>query len=329
MKLNKDIIGMLHIPVNTILSAPREWRTQLGLPEICPKTDLPILAEFAKWNESTPFVSHQVAKEALVRIQGLSFYGFLRDRMFSEARIYSENGIRTFMLENVGAPYFIKPDSTLSAIFAVMLALSGELRATFDTEYAIGIQILAYSDPLAMSAACYSGLDFMRSESALFVGERPEGRNQNAGNLAKLYAQRDVQSATSGGQRPPRVYVDLQKKHTVFSPELRSIDVWLENIIFQKLEGIVITGTGTGVPVAERDLARARNAVDDCLSKPYFPREMGLPLIAGSGVDVSNCDMYKEYVDAVITGSTLKKNGYWECEVDSDRVARFMEAWRK
>ena len=34
MKLNKDIIGMLHVPVNTILAAPQEWRNQLKLPAI-------------------------------------------------------------------------------------------------------------------------------------------------------------------------------------------------------------------------------------------------------------------------------------------------------
>ena len=130
-------------------------------------------------------------------------------------------------------------------------------------------------------------------------------------------------------KKVPRVYVDLQKKHTVFSEGLRSLDVWLENIVFQKLEGVVITGTGTGVPVVESDLAKARAAIDLCFKNPYFPRKLGLPLIAGSGVDEKNCGLYRKYVDAVIAGSTFKQYGYWECRVDPRRVSRLLEAWNK
>ena len=248
--------------------------------------------------------------------------------MLHEAEIYTQNSILTFSLENVGAPYILNPAPMQSAIFAIMLSLACDLRHHYPKTQ-IGLQILSYSDPLAMSAACYAGLDFIRSEGSLFAGERPEGRNANAGTLAKLYAQRDAQCALRKHKHVPRVYTDLQKKHTVFSESLRSLDIWLDNIIFQKLEGVVITGTATGVPVEEGDLAKARAAIDNCKKKPYFPKKLELPLIAGSGVDEKNCGFYKKYVDAVIAGSTLKQHGYWECEVEPQRVAKFMEAWNK
>ena len=328
MKLNKDIIGMLHVPVNTILAAPQEWRSQLKLPAVKGQKDRQVIAEFAGWGPNSPFEGATQTDAAISKIHGLSFYRYLHDRMLEEAEIYAKSGISMFLMENIGAPYFLNPAPMQSAIFAIMLSLARDLRQNYPNTQ-IGLQILSYSDPLAMSVACCAGLDFIRSEGSLFAGERPEGRNLNAGTLAKLYAQRDEQVSLMKTKKVPRVYVDLQKKHTVFSEGLRSLDVWLENIVFQKLEGVVITGTGTGVPVVESDLAKARAAIDLCFKNPYFPRKLGLPLIAGSGVDEKNCGLYRKYVDAVIAGSTFKQYGYWECRVDPKRVSRFMEAWNK
>ena len=326
MKLEKDIIGMLHVPVNTILAAPAEWRVQLGLPE-ANGHDRHILDGFAKWAIQPTLMTHESLLEAQDAVRQLSFHGYLRDRMFSEASVYARNGVDVFMLENIGAPYFLLPEPIQGGIAAVMMALSTELRREYPaSERRIGLQILSYSDPLAMSVACFAGLDFMRSEGALFEGERPEGRNSNTGTLAKLYLRR---AELAGDGATPRVYVDLQKKHTVFSDGLRDLKVWLDNVVFQKLEGVIITGTGTGVSVLEADLANARKAMDASKASPFFPKDMDLPLIAGSGVNAENAAMYRKYVDAVIAGSIFKHHGYWECGVDEASVAKFMEAWKK
>lgn len=326
MKLDKDIIGMLHIPVNTVLAAPKEWRGLLGLPSAY-DNDRNILAGFAEWAARATKLERERVLAAAEAVEKLSFYGYLRDRMFSEADVYARNGVDVFMLENIGAPYFLLPEPIQGGIAAVMMALSAELRREYPaSDRRIGLQILAYSDPLAMSVACFAGLDFMRSEGALFEGERPEGRNANTGTLAKLYIQR---ADLAGDGVTPRVYVDLQKKHTVFSDGLRDLGIWLDNVVFQKLEGVIITGTGTGVPVVEADLANARKSLDASKSKPFFPKDLDLPLIAGSGVNVENAAMYKKYVDAVIAGSIFKHHGYWECGVDEENVAKFMEVWKQ
>ncbi len=326
MKQKKEVIGMLHIPINTILAAPSEWREQLTLPN-ANANDRNIIDGFSEWGGQPTKLKRKSVLKAAELVHHLSFYGYLHDRMFTEASIYTEYGVDVFMLENVGAPYFLLPTAVQGGIAAVMMTLASELREKYpDSEKKIGLQILAYSDPLAMSVACLTGLDFMRSEGALFEGERPEGRNANVGTLAKLYLQR-AELATDG--IGPRIYVDLQKKHTVFSEGLHDLGIWLDNVIFQKLEGVIITGTGTGVPVVEADLINARKALDSIKARPYFPKKLDLPLIAGSGVNVENAGMYKKYVDAVIAGSIFKQHGYWECGVDEEHVARFMEAWNR
>jgi len=125
------------------------------------------------------------------------------------------------------------------------------------------------------------------------------------------------------------VYVDLHKKHTVFADSLNSLDLWLENILFQKIEGVVITGKATGQPVEENDLRRTRDAIEK--AKAQSQAAVGMAwcplLVIGSGASVDNISVCKRYADAVIVGSSLKKNGYWECPVEEYRVQRFMEAW--
>lgn len=330
MSGKQEVIGMLHAPVNTILAAPDAWRRQMGVKSLTQR-DREILGRFACWTPETLHDSklQDEVEDALAGLKQTSFFDALCERMFEESKIYVENGIRTMMLENVGAPYFRLSSCAQPGVFAVMTLLARQLRREYGKDYRLGLQILAFSDPMAMSSACFNGLDFIRSESALYEGERPEGRNRNEGNLAQLYFQRDEETMRQGNEKAPLVYVDFQKKHTVFAEALQSLDVWIDNIIFQKVEGVIITGTGTGVPVTEADLEKVRSAIDAIKGQSFFPKDLELPLISGSGITAENAAMYKRYVDAAIVGSTLKQGGYWECRVDADRVARFMEAWNR
>ena len=116
----------------------------------------------------------------------------------------------------------------------------------------------------------------------------------------------------------PQVYVDIQKKHTVFMSELDSLKHWHDNIIFQKLEGIIVTGSATGCPVEEKDLQQAREALEK--AKATSMAALGVIWAPPSGVSVDNIAICKQYADSVIVGSSFKKNGYWECNIDEDRV---------
>ena len=326
MKLVRaSAIGMCHVPINTLLASSPSWRQALGLPSLC-AGDWEIIKELMPliWSDNRDATT-AIAMEKLKR---LSFYAFLCDRTLAEADIYVRHRFGALMLENVAAPYFVRGEQP-SVIYWVMLALAERLKAEYST-LQIGIHVLAYSDDWAMDIACRCGLNFIRCESALFEGVRPEGRTPNAGNLAKLYMKRNIlMGAQAKDGLGPEVYVDVQKKHTVFMHELDSLSMWLENILFQKLEGVIITGQATGCPVEETDLHQAREAIEkaggdslEVVGKAWAP-----PLIVGSGVSVDNIVMCMQYADAVIVGSSLKKNGYWENAVDENRVKRFAEAW--
>lgn len=323
-----EMIGMLHVPINTALAAPQPWRDALGVPSVS-AADRHLVQEIDDARESPGPTCPSACVEAHVRkARSLDIYGFLEDRMLSEAKFLTRAGCSTLMLENVAAPYFTRDEQPL-IIYLVMRALAEQLRAEH-AKLVVGVQILAYSDDLAMDIACRSGLDFIRCESALFEGVRPEGRTPNHGNLAKLYMMRNSLMTELGKDGPvPQVYVDIQKKHTVFMPALASLNVWLDNILFQKLEGIVITGKATGQPVDEDDLRRSREAVEKARAESLAAVGVAWSpqLLVGSGASIDNIAICKRYADAVIVGSSLKKNGYWENPLDEERVKRFMEAW--
>ena len=258
----------------------------------------------------------------------LSFAGFLEDRMLHEAELYSRYGANAVMLENIAAPYFVRGQQPI-IIFAVMSLMAKRLRTAYP-EGRFGVQILAFSDELAMDIAIRYGFEFVRSESALFAGLRPEGYTPNYGNLAKLYMTRSKMIAyLEIDGEGPLVFVDLQKKHTIFDNRLESLDTWLDNILFQKFEGVIITGHSTGCPVAEQDLIQTRRAIQKIADKTQklFGTSYAPPLIIGSGVSVNNIDICKRYADSVIVGSSLKRGGYWECELNEERLKKFAELW--
>ncbi len=324
------LVGMLHVPVNTILASPPAHCDALGLPAAAPR-DWELLE---KLDPLPPFPGLALSEDDMgagsQRVRALSFFPFIEDRMLAEAAVYVRHGFPALMLENVAGPYFVRGEQP-PVIFWVMQALAERLRVAYP-EARIGLQVLAFSDDWAMDIACRCGLDFIRCESVLFEGVRPEGRTPNRGNLAKLYIARQQFLARQGSKSAgPQVYADLQKKHTVFPAELEPLEPWLDNILFQKLEGVIVTGKATGSEVAEEDLRWTREAIDKV--KAYTAKTLGRawspPLLVGSGVTIENLPLCARYADGLIVGSSLKRGGYWECPLDEERVKSFAGVWNR
>ena len=332
-----EFIGMLHVPVNTICASPPSWRDSLALPAANEVDWLEFDAlekDFSDFLQNNSFTAWQVlansemSAELEERAKRFSFFSFLIDRMLTEAEMYFRHGADALMLENIAAPYFVRKHQQL-AIVAVISLLAKRLRETYP-EKRFGIQILAFSDDFVLGVALRHSFEFVRSESALFAGLRPEGPTPNHGNLAALYALRNRWIASQPEPKQgPQIFVDLQKKHTIFDNRLESLDTWLDNILFQKLEGVIITGHSAGCPVAEQDLIQTRRAIQKIADKTQklFGTSYAPPLIIGSGVSINNIDICKRYADSVIVGSSLKRGGYWECELDEERLKKFAELW--
>ena len=275
------------------------------------------------------FVLKKQAIAVLIdRITQLKFVDNLIQRALHEVAMYYRNGIKIIALENVGAPYFIGKDIPFEELL-ILLSIALKIRQKYP-EIRMGVQVLSCGELDALPIAMACGAFFVRSEASIFKGLRPEGETTNQGNLAKFYYLRNylwtkLAVESPENRRTPALWCDLQKKHTVFSDELLSMQTWLNNILFQKLEGLIITGNETGANVSENDLAMARNALSETRERLTSivgaTTNFDVPLITGSG---ANFELYKRFADYCIVGTAFKKNQYWENEVDEIAVQKLV-----
>lgn len=256
------------------------------------------------------------------QLKSLSFVKSLINRAIKETNIFVRNGISMISIENYGAPYFMGDQVPFEELLIVNI-VAKTLRAKFPN-VPMGMHVLTSDELESLPIAIAAKACFIRSESTIFSGFRPEGKTENKGTLAKLFYLRNFFQASFGVENPeerlyPKIWSDLQKKHTVFEAGLTDLSVWLNNLMFMKLEGIILTGQETGSDVAEKDLQKGREAVEKLKkqTKKYFGTSIQIPLITGSGM---NMNMYKKYADFIITGTQLKENKYWENKVSEENV---------
>ncbi len=287
--------------------------------------------ECLKESKSSIFVLKASETENIEEeLSRIPFIKELVDRALSEVEIYVRNGIEAVEIENTGAPYFIGNEVPLEEL-AVLHIVTKAIRKSFP-KLMLGVHVLAGDELESLPIAIASDAYFIRSETSVFSGFRPEGKMHNRGNLAKFYYLRNFLNTYRGIEDPkerryPQIWSDLQKKHTVFEEELRDLNIWLSNILFVKLEGVILSGESTGKNINEKDFILAREAIDKHkeATKEYFGEEIDIPLITGSGLEV---DTYKKYADFIITGTQLKENKYWENKVNEDRVKELVEKFR-
>ena len=315
---------MLHSPVNSILASSHGWKTRLQLPE----------PDSADWDLADQLDRLRAGDEAWLAkaaetVQNLSFWRFLEDRTLTEAALYAQAGFEAMMIENIAAPYFVR--AGIPAIIpAVLDRLAAAVRAVHPGN-SLGLQLLAGGDDQALMIAQRHGLSFIRTETALFAGVRPEGPVLNSGNLASLYAARSAWAARHGQTTFPLILADLRKKHTWFPDGLDKLPDWLGSILFMKLEALVLTGAETGSPVDSGDIDIALQALERMeaetsarLGAPWRPL-----LLLGSGVTAAAVAKIKPRINGVIIGSDLKTGGFWENPLDPERLARFCQAWEQ
>lgn len=264
-----------------------------------------------------------------IQIQSLPFVNALTERAIKEAEIYIQNGIPMIAIENFGAPYFLGSEVPFEELL-IFNIVAKAVRAKFP-DIPMGIHVLSSDELESLPIAIAAKACFIRSEATVFSGFRPEGKTNNKGTLAKIFYLRNFFQSFLGVENPeqrlfPKVWSDLQKKHTVFEQELADLSIWLNNLMFMKLEGIILTGYETGKDVTEKDLQMGREAIDKLQeqTKKYFGVSLQIPLVTGSGMDMQ---MYKRHADFIITGTQLKENKYWENEVSEENVKLLIKSF--
>jgi len=219
-----------------------------------------------------------------------------------ETMILTLGGVDAVMIENMHDRPYINRNAG-PEIVASMTAVAKEIRQSF--QIPLGMQILAGANKEALAVALAAGFDFIRAEGFIFGHLADEGwMNSDAGELLRYRKQI--------GAEHIQIFTDIKKKHsshTVTSDI--SIAETAKAAEFFLSDGVVVTGTATGQKAEVEEVKSVKNAVK-------------IPVIIGSGITSENIHEYWDFADAFIVGSSLKKEGNWENEVEKIRVERLM-----
>ena len=222
-----------------------------------------------------------------------------------EARLLAEAGFDALILENMhDAPYLkgeVGPE-----IIAAMTAITAQVAAAVDVP--LGVQVLAAANRGALAVALASGAQFIRAEGFVFSAVADEGLLETADAGPLLRYRRAI------GAKHIQVWADIKKKH---SAHALTGDVDLAETAhaaeFFGADGLIVTGTSTGKPTAQRDVATARASSD-------------LPILVGSGVKPESLEALWQHADGLIVGSWYKEGGHWANGPDPARVRALVEA---
>ena len=221
-----------------------------------------------------------------------------------DARTLVENGMDALLLENYGdAPF--TPGRVEPATVAGLAVIASEIRRAVP-HAPLGINVLKNDARAALAIACAVGARFIRV-------------NVHAG--AVLADQGLVHSDAYNTLRDRRllgadiaIFADVAGKHAV---PLAPIDLeqHARDLTHRGLaDGLVVSGQATGAATPIEDLKRVRSAVPD------------VPLLVGSGVTPETAEELLSVADALIVGTSLKRDGDVNAPVDPDRVRRLVAA---
>ncbi len=229
------------------------------------------------------------------------------DIAVEEAQLLLSEGVDGIIIENMhDVPYMNRVCTP--EIVSSMTIIAHEIRKL--TTKPCGIQILAGCNKEALAVAHATGLDFIRAEGFVYAHVADEGfMDSCAGELLRY--------RKSIGAGDVKIYTDIKKKHSshAITADL-SLAEHATAAEFFLTDGLIITGSSTGIPASCNDLKEVRD-----VSK--------LPIFVGSGLTTDNLKEYYPYANGFIVGSYLKKDGLWNNEIDVERVRSFINEFRR
>jgi uncharacterized protein len=221
-----------------------------------------------------------------------------------DAHALIDNGMDALVIENYGDVPFT-PGRVEPATIAAMAVVAREIRRALPAT-PIGVNVLKSDARAALAIACAVAARFIRV-------------NVHAG--AVVADQGVVQTDAYATLRDRRllsvdvaIFADVQGKHAV---PLAPIDIEQQarDLTERGLaDGLVVSGRATGEATAVEDIKRVRSATPD------------VPILVGSGVTPETAPELLSVADAVIVGTSLKRDGIVGNRVDPERVRRLVDA---
>lgn len=227
----------------------------------------------------------------------------------AEATMLEQAGFDRVIIENFGDVPFYK-DKVSPLTVSSMTVVAHEVRAR--TKIKLGINVLRNDGFSALAIAAATGAQFVRVNVLSGVAATDQGLIEaSAAELMRFRADLSRQGAQV------EVWGDVLVKHAC-TLSTTDLEPALEEVALRAMaDAVILTGTTTG-----------RAADPGMLRKAH---ELGLktPLVLGSGATPENIGHFAPFIDGVIVGSALRREGRAGSgyALESRRVRAFAKAW--
>jgi len=222
-----------------------------------------------------------------------------------DARALADGGADALVVENHGDVPFTAGRVDAASVAGMAVAIA-EIRRQLSLP--IGVNVLKNDVRSALAVAAATGARFVRVNVHVGAVAADQGVIQSEAHDTLRYRRLlglDI-----------RILADVQAKHGMpLAPvpiEQEARDCWERGLA----DALVVSGVATGQPTPMSDLKRVRGAVPDA------------PLLVGSGATPETVAELLSVADAVIVGTSLKRDGRLANPVDVERVRRLVAAAR-
>jgi membrane complex biogenesis BtpA family protein len=218
----------------------------------------------------------------------------------ADLRALQEGGVDGVMFSNEASlPYLTKVEPITTACMARVVA---ELRP--DITVPFGVNVLW--DPAAsIDLAVATGASFVRE---IFTGVYASDYglwNTNCGEIIRH------QHAVHG--QHVRLIFNIVPESAVYIAQRHIVDIAKSTVFVSQPDALCVSGLTAGAETSFETLKAVKEAVPNT------------PVIANTGVRLSNVEATLATADGAIVGTTFKREGYIWNEVDIQRVREFMQ----
>ena len=209
----------------------------------------------------------------------------------------------TLIVENFGDTPFVADKVPPETIAAMAVITDQVIRSV---NIPVGVNVLRNDALAALAVAAVSGAAFIRVN--VLCGTYATDQGLISGRARELLQRR--------AQVTPvvRIAADVHVKHAtpISQPD---IALAAEETAYRACaDALIVSGAATGSLTDMNDVRRVKHAVPD------------RPLWIGSGVAAAAVGDYLKIADAVIVGTSLKRDGQTTAELDARRLRAFVKA---
>lgn len=232
-------------------------------------------------------------------------FELVRRRALTDAATLAAGGMDGLLIENFHDAPFRKQDVEPHTMIAMALLVREIVQAV---ELPCGVNVLRNDARAALALAHLCGAAFIRVN--VHVGAMVTDQGVIEGNAYETLRYRRELGANVA------LLADVFVKHAVPLAPL-DLDQMARDTVYRGLaDGLIVSGSGTGITCDLNEVQRVRNAVPQ------------VPLLVGSGVAADNVGEFLRVADGVIVGTSLKCRGEVSQPVDLERVRALVRAAR-